>query len=51
MCAVVQTLLFESLGLGLGLLTASVHHLDVIVEYGRDDGNHVGLYHSSPDIL
>jgi hypothetical protein len=33
------------------LLSTSVNHLDVIVEYCSDDGNHVCLHHSCPHIL
>lgn len=35
----------------LGLLTNPINDLDVIVEYGSDDGNHVGLYDPGPDSL
>lgn len=42
----------QGLDLGLlGLFSASVDDLDVVVEYGGNDGNHVCLDHSSPDVL
>jgi hypothetical protein len=35
----------------LRLLSTSVNDLDVIVEYGSDDWDHVGLHHSCSHIL
>ena len=35
----------------LSLFAAFVDDLDVVIEYGSDDGDHVGLDHASADIL
>lgn len=50
--AMLQTLLLQSLGLGLlGLLAASVDDLDIVIENGSDDRDEVGLDHAGADVL
>jgi hypothetical protein len=47
-----QALFCQRLGLCLfRLLSTSIHHLYVIVEYRSDNWDHIGLHHSCADIL
>ncbi len=45
-----QPLFLDPLGF-LGLFPTSIHHLDVIVEDGRDHWHHVRFHHPRPHIL